>query len=255
MFDKKRIGIMAIWRTPLLAALLVVAVASDAFPFCFDEAGAKYGINPQILRAIAKVESNFNPAAINMNSNGTYDVGLMQINSSWSTTIGKERWKSLGDACFNTKTGAWILAMCMNKYGYTWKAIGCYNSQTPEKRDRYSKMVFDQLQHVKPLAQEAAYTPLKNRIEELIKEKAGEWVDEAVQGKGAEFTVKASAYVPVSKEVLRRPPSPPTLTDSSLQSALPGFSAAQGSLSNALGINEDGPDQGQTGNDVPSLMP
>lgn len=235
-----------------LAAILVGAAATDAFPFCFEEAGAQYSINPQILRAIAKVESNFNPAAVNKNSNGTYDVGLMQINSIWASTIGKERWRLLGDACYNTKTGAWILAGCMNKYGYTWKAIGCYNSQTPGKRDKYSKMVFDQLQRVKPLAQEAAYTPLKIRVEDLVREKVGGWMDDAAQGKNQEFTAKTPAYLPISKEVLQRPPALPTLTDSSLQSTLPGVVAAHDP---EHGINDDGMEQGQQTNAVPSLNP
>ena len=238
-----------------LAAILLIASGSEAFPFCFEEAGAQYGINPQILRAIAKVESNFNPTAVNRNSNGTYDFGLMQINSSWSATIGKERWQSLGDACYNAKTGAWILAMCMNKYGYTWKAIGCYNSQTPGKRDRYSKMVFDQLQRVKPLAQEAAYAPLKERIEELVKERVDGWVEEAAQGKKAEFTVKTPAYLPISKERLQTPPAPPVRTDAALQKALPGSMAPQGSGSSGIGINEGGQEPGEPADSVPSLMP
>ena len=129
-----------------IALLLVHGLATDSPAFCFDEAGSLYGINPLILRAIAKVESNFNPAALHRNTNGTYDYGLMQINSSWAPVLGKERWNLLGDACYNTMTGSWILATCMSKYGYTWKAIGCYNSQTPDKRDRYAQMVFRQLQ-------------------------------------------------------------------------------------------------------------
>ena len=238
-------------RTFFLAAVLLVAPASDAFAFCFEEAGAQYGINPQILRAIAKVESNFNPAAINRNTNGTYDFGLMQINSIWAPTIGKEGWNNLGDACYNAKTGAWILAMCMSKYGYTWKAIGCYNSQTPEKRDRYSKRVFDQLQRVKPVAQEAGYTPLKDRLEELIRDRVGGWVDEAAQGKNEEFTVKSRAYIPVSKEVLSRPPS---LTDASLQSALPGVPAPQVSLSGGPDGKEADAEQAQLADQVPGIM-
>ena len=198
------------------------------------------------------MESNFNPAAVNKNSNGTYDVGLMQINSSWAATIGKERWKALGDACYNTKTGAWILAMCMNKYGYTWKAIGCYNSQTPQKRDRYSKMVFDQLQHVKPVEQEAAYTPLKDRVEGLVRQNLAGWIDDAAQGEKTEFTVKAPAYIPVSKEVLQ---SPPALTDSSLQSTLPGVPVSQGAMTNEVGLNGDGAEQGLQSTPPPSLMP
>lgn len=213
---------------PALAALLL-ALASDASAFCFEEAGRQYGINPQILRAIAKVESNFNPAAINYNTNGTYDFGLMQINTIWAPTIGKERWKSLGDPCNSVKTGAWILSMCMEKYGYTWKAIGCYNSQTPDKRDKYSKKVFDQLQRVKPLKQEAAYTPLKDRLEDLVRSKVDAWVDDAAQGKNDEFTVKVKGQIPSPREVLQ--PEIPTLADSSLQSALPGTAASQNSLS------------------------
>ena len=124
--------------TALSLALLLLAAtgAAAAEPYCFDEAGVQYGINPQILRAIAKVESNFNPGAINWNTNGSYDFGVMQINSSWAPTLGKERWNTLGDPCSNIKTGASILAGCMKKYGYTWEAIGCYNSQTPDKRDK-----------------------------------------------------------------------------------------------------------------------
>ena len=212
---------------PAVAAL-VLALTTDASAFCFEEAGRQYGINPQILRAIAKVESNFNPAAINYNTNGTYDFGLMQINTIWAPTIGKERWKSLGDPCNSVKTGAWILSMCMEKYGYTWKAIGCYNSQTPDKRDKYSKKVFDQLQRVKPLKQEAAYTPLKDRLEELVRTKVDSWVDDAAQGKSDEFTVKVKGHIPSPKEVLM--PEIPSLADSSLQSALPGSTAPQNAL-------------------------
>lgn len=131
-----------------VAALLGHLLVADSSAFCFEEAGSLYGINPLILRAIAKVESNFNPGALHRNTNGTYDYGLMQINSSWAPILGRERWNLLGDACYNTMTGSWILATCMSKYGYTWKAIGCYNSQTPEKRDRYAQMVFRQLQGI-----------------------------------------------------------------------------------------------------------
>ncbi|WP_215906652.1 lytic transglycosylase domain-containing protein [Geomonas propionica] len=210
------------------AAALMLLAATDASAFCFEEAGMEYGINPQILRAIAKVESNFNPSAINYNSNGTYDYGLMQINSSWAPTIGKQRWSSLGDACNSVKTGAWILSMCMEKYGYTWKAIGCYNSQTPDKRDRYSKKVFDQLQRVKPLRQEAAYRPFNDNLEALVRQKVEGWVDEAEKGKADEFKAKVKGTVPTPKEVLQQKAAP---AETTAKTALPPAASPQ---SNAL---------------------
>jgi hypothetical protein len=232
-----------------VVAILSLALGTNAHAFCFEEAGAEYGINPQILRAIAKVESNFNPRAVNKNSNGTFDFGLMQINSSWAATLGKERWNSLGDACSNTKTGAWILSMCMNKYGYTWKAIGCYNSQTPGKRDKYSKMVFDQLQRVKPLAQEAAYTPMKAKLEGVVRDKVDDWVAGAVQGKGEEFVVTIPGTGAVPKAPAQEPA---TLTDSALQSALPGLAASQNANSLGPVPNETGAEAEQLFSSAPS---
>ncbi len=41
----------------------------------------------ELLRSIAEAESGLNPAAINRNSNGTYDFGVMQINSSWEKIL------------------------------------------------------------------------------------------------------------------------------------------------------------------------
>ena len=109
--------------------------------FCFEEAGNRYGIAPQLLWGIAKHESNLNPQAVNWNSNGSYDYGIMQINSSWAGTFGKQRWQSLSDPCANVMTGAWILRQCIDRYGYGWKAVGCYNSRTPVKRERYARRI------------------------------------------------------------------------------------------------------------------
>lgn len=116
---------------------------SFSFAFCFEEAGQKYGVSPQLLWAIAKVESSFNPRAINRsNRNGSYDFGLMQINSSWRRTLGEELWQSLSDPCVNVKVGAWVLANCKQEYGHTWEAVGCYNAITPYRRARYANRVY-----------------------------------------------------------------------------------------------------------------
>jgi len=117
----------------------------SAFAFCYEEAGLEYNINPVLLQVISKTESNLNQMAINTNPNGTQDIGLMQINSSWVKSLNLDADLLLSDPCYNLKTGAEILSKCIEQYGYTWEAIGCYNAASKDKRVKYSWKVFDKL--------------------------------------------------------------------------------------------------------------
>ncbi|MBT0663071.1 lytic transglycosylase domain-containing protein [Geobacter pelophilus] len=128
----------------LILLLGVNAFSTEAaFGFCYEEAGNRYGISPHLLYAISKGESNFNPFAVNHNANGSYDYGLMQINSSWEPALRKLGipWNTLADPCTNVMVGSWVLSQCIRDYGYTWLAVGCYNSRTPSKRDRYAARI------------------------------------------------------------------------------------------------------------------
>lgn len=113
--------------------------------FCFDEAGRTFTLPPLLLRSIATIESGMNQSARNLNSNGTTDLGLMQVNSSWinKARLDKERLSS--DACYNTLAGARILRGCIDRHGYTWEAVGCYNAASSDKRKIYAWKVFRQL--------------------------------------------------------------------------------------------------------------
>ncbi|MDD2735962.1 MAG: lytic transglycosylase domain-containing protein [Desulfuromonadaceae bacterium] len=132
-------------RIATLILLLGMSAVSTrpADAFCYEAAGNRYGISPNLLYAISKGESSFNPIAINYNTNGSYDYGLMQINSSWEPTLRKLGipWGTLADPCTNVMVGAWVLSRCIRDYGYTWLAVGCYNSRTPSKRDRYAARI------------------------------------------------------------------------------------------------------------------
>jgi len=132
-------------RLVILLLLLGISAVSTrpADAFCYEEAGSRYGISPNLLYAISKGESSFNPIAINYNINGSYDYGLMQINSSWEPMLRKLGipWDTLADPCTNVMVGAWVLSLCIRDYGYTWPAVGCYNSRTPSKRDRYAARI------------------------------------------------------------------------------------------------------------------
>ena len=130
--------------TGLLISLLNL-LPSYLYGFCFEEAGKKYNISPVLLKSIARVESGLNPKAVNKNPNGSVDMGLMQINSAWLKTLKVTGDDLMNDACLNTMTGAWVLRQCIDRYGYTWEAVGCYNAYSSEKRVSYAWKVFRKL--------------------------------------------------------------------------------------------------------------
>ena len=110
------------------AFFLLLTVPAYAQKYCFNYAGTRFGVNPSLLYAVAKVESGFNPYAIDRDSNGTYDYGVMQINSVWYKTIGLHNWLNLKNVCFNIQVGAWIMSQCQERYNNTLQAIACYHS-------------------------------------------------------------------------------------------------------------------------------
>lgn len=73
------------------------------------------------------------PRAINRNRDGSYDYGLMQINSRWKRLLG-DRWQYLSDPCYNVMVGSWILRRCIDRYGYCWDAVACYHTGKPATR-------------------------------------------------------------------------------------------------------------------------
>lgn len=122
--------------------LLLLPQLSFAFYHCFFDAGKRYGVDPVLLIAIAKVESNFNPRAVNVNRNGTRDYGIMQINSSWleKYRIPKE-W--IFDPCYNIHFGAMVLRRCMENYQHISLAVDCYNKGSKAKgHGAYVERVF-----------------------------------------------------------------------------------------------------------------
>jgi soluble lytic murein transglycosylase-like protein len=54
----------------------------------FDAAGAKYGVPSNLLRAIARKESNFRNVDSRPNANGTVDHGVMQVNDRTAAHYG-----------------------------------------------------------------------------------------------------------------------------------------------------------------------
>lgn len=127
-------------KTFILTILFYVCAsqlaASDHVPNYYVEAGEYVGIEPWLLWAVADTESAHNPHAINRNTNGTYDIGVMQINS-----IHFKRFKlmpeDLYDPRINIFVGAIILKECFEKHGNNWMAINCYNGLSPANKKHY----------------------------------------------------------------------------------------------------------------------
>jgi hypothetical protein len=114
-----------IFMLPSLLALLSGPLGAT----CWDSASESYGIPVEVLKAVARAESGFDPQSLHRNRDGSRDIGMMQINSAWLPTLARYGIDevSLANACTNLKVGAWILANNAKKHGWTWKAIGAYN--------------------------------------------------------------------------------------------------------------------------------
>ncbi|CAB3740083.1 hypothetical protein LMG22037_06354 [Paraburkholderia phenoliruptrix] len=124
-------------------AFALLTAAQSVQADCFDNAAAYQSVNPNVLRAIAWYESKGDPTAVHRNSNGSIDVGELQINSIHFPELAAYGVSpsSLQDQCVNIYVAAWQLKQKMVKYGNTWAAIGSYHSETPRYRDQYATAI------------------------------------------------------------------------------------------------------------------
>jgi soluble lytic murein transglycosylase-like protein len=133
------------WRRALAVRLSIQLAFGAALPAqaCWDDAAQRYQVSSALLYAIARTESDLNPQALGRNGNGSRDIGLMQINSSWLPTLATHGIgeRELFEPCTNIHVGAWILAGNVSRLGYTWDAVGAYNAASPALRRAYIEKV------------------------------------------------------------------------------------------------------------------
>ncbi len=141
---------------PILFLLTLASSVHAGGGPCFEEAGKQFGVPPELLLAIAQVESNQNPRAFNVNPDGSMDHGLMQINERWLRRLEPYGMtlKRLYDPCASCMVAAWILRQNLDRLGLTWddprawKAVGAYNASSPGKQSRYIRKVYEKLNAV-----------------------------------------------------------------------------------------------------------
>ncbi len=86
----------------------------------FQQAGAKYGLNPRLLAAVAKTESNFDPAA----RSGVGAIGLMQFMPATAKGLGIDP----TDPAQAVDGGARYLKAQLDRFGSVDLALAAYNA-------------------------------------------------------------------------------------------------------------------------------
>ncbi len=146
MKDSEFLGV-----TLLLVAILILVeptvedvvkkVTGSAREEKYDElvlaAAENYRFDPNILRAIVRVESNWVPDIVGV----TGDVGLAQIQYPvWGPVFGL-RPEDLLDPWTNLHVAARILRDAMDQEPGSWGGVGRYHSATPWRKWGYARHV------------------------------------------------------------------------------------------------------------------
>ena len=105
-----------------------------------------------ILFGIRAQESGWIGAELR-NTDGSHDLGPMQINSSWIPKLSRLtgmaaaplRQKLKNDPCFNVQWSHWIYRQELSRLGDYWKAVGAYHSPTPWRAQRYAQLVWQKI--------------------------------------------------------------------------------------------------------------
>lgn len=109
---------------------------------CIALASSVYNVPQFAIKVVLKVEGG-KIGTISKNSNNTFDLGPMQLNSSNLHKI-KEQFPYLDwthityDPCINIMVGSWWLSnRIKDRDGDVWAGIGDYHSRTPVYHERY----------------------------------------------------------------------------------------------------------------------
>lgn len=121
---------------------------------CIREAAGGKAWLEKVLWGLRDQEAGWLGAAVR-NTNGSHDLGPLQINSWWvpkiAALVGRSQadvraWL-MHDACFNAGAARWIFLSALRATGDFWKAVGVYHSPTAWRQRRYASSVAQHMRH------------------------------------------------------------------------------------------------------------
>jgi len=118
---------------------------------CLTAAAAAHRLPPAMLVILLKVEGG-TLGHVSRNTDGTVDIGPLQVNTVWVPRIAAH-WSATpatafvalrDNLCANLEGGAWILRQAMDEArGDFWGGVGIYHSHNPDYKARYLRKVLD----------------------------------------------------------------------------------------------------------------
>jgi soluble lytic murein transglycosylase-like protein len=129
-----------------------------AVPFlaCMIAAAQLGGFPPRVLPSIQAVEGG-RPGLVHLNSDGSADLGLMQVNTLWVPEVARAlgageasvRTALANDGCFSIRiAGAILWEYRRARHGDLMRAIGDYHSHTPMLNQTYQLAVMASAQRL-----------------------------------------------------------------------------------------------------------
>lgn len=123
---------------------MIPVMINDVPVDCINQAAVTYHVPATVILSVMKKEAGKNGDA-NKNKNGTFDYGVMQINSIWLPKIAAYGYKKNDlqyNACKNVAVGAWIISQNMAEGKTVWASIANYHSRTPAHNIPYKKSLY-----------------------------------------------------------------------------------------------------------------
>lgn len=111
---------------------------------CIVRESARYAIPLEVTFALMKTEGG-KAGDLVRNTNGTYDMGVMQVNTIWLDEYSKRtglskpalQRLSVANGCFSVSLGLDILRRQVDREGSLVGGIAAYHSRTPHVAQRY----------------------------------------------------------------------------------------------------------------------